>query len=157
MPVVGYSAGGLIRVTDGHEVKKSTEDNSCPTGWKIWSPRDKSDWSLVYDALGQNTDNYPKGPDLIVDVTLDANSCGGCTSHAMNSGVSEQSAWRTTDGSDWWLRDTTYTEPSGDYEANCYMDVYSVHPDDVKFNDANCDHGSNAYLCQPIESACVCG
>ena len=156
VPVPGYSAGGLIRVTDGNEVKRSTEAHSCPTDWKIWSPRDKNDWTIVYIALGQNIANYPRGPDLIVDVTLDATgSCGGCASHAMNSGVSEQSAWRTTDGSDWWLRDTTHTEPSGDYEANCYMVVSDVNPDGVLFNDADCDIKSNSYLCQPIQRASV--
>ena len=90
VPVSGYSAGDLIRVTNGLKVSKSTEKNSCPSGWKIWSPRNKNDWTLVYNALGQDTANYPKSPILIVDVTRNANGCGGCDRHAMNSKVKEQ-------------------------------------------------------------------
>ena len=153
--VTGYSAGGLVKVTSGKKVKKSTEANSCPTGWKIWSPRNKNDWTLVYNALGKNIHNYPRGPHLIVDVTRDANGCGGCGDYAMKSGVSEQSTWRTTDGSDWWLRDTKYHEPSGDYDANCYLGVEHVTPVNVQFNDADCIYSSNAYLCQPKIGAFV--
>lgn len=47
-------------------------------------------------------------PDWIFDVTKNANGCGECTSHAMNSGVPQQSSWQTTDAQDWWLR-TLYT------------------------------------------------
>ena len=91
LSVPGYSAGGtLMRISNGLKVSKSTEQNSCPSGWKIWSPRNKNDWTLVYNALGQDTANYPKSPILIVDVTRNANGCGWCTDYAMNSKVEEQ-------------------------------------------------------------------
>ena len=150
LKVTGYSAGGVVRVTKGKKVTKSTQANSCPSGWKIWSPRNKNDWTLVYNALGKNIKNYPRKPHLIVDVTRGANGCGGCTKYAMKSGVSQQSSWKTTDGSDWWLRDSKYGEPNGDYHANCYLDVTNVDPNDVRFNDLNCGHSAEDYLCQPI-------
>merc|ERR1711865_686767 len=62
-------------------------------------------------------------PHFIVDVTNPSNGCGGCKNHAMNSRVAQQKAWRTSDGSSWWLRSTKYGEPSGNYEANCYLNV----------------------------------
>ena len=147
--VTGYSAGGVVRVTKGKRVAKSTQANSCPSGYKIWSPRNKNDWTLVYNALGKNIKNYPKAPHLIVDVTRGANGCGGCQKYAMKSGVSKQSSWRTKDGSDWWLRDSKYNEPNGDYHANCYLQVYDVNPSNVRFNDGKCGHSSDTYLCQP--------
>ena len=150
LKVTGYSAGGVVRVTKGKKVTKSTQANSCPSGWKIWSPRNKNDWTLVYNALGKNIKNYPRKPHLIVDVTRGANGCGGCTKYAMKSGVSQQSSWKTTDGSDWWLRDSKYNEPSGDYHANCYLGVVNVDPNDVRFNDQGCGHSTEDYLCQPI-------
>ena len=116
--VPGYSAGGLVQITNGLKVKKSTEKNSCPTGWKIWSPRNKNDWTIVYKFYNKTVNEYPQKPDLIVDITRNADGCGGCTNYGMNSNVKEQSSWKTTDGSAWWLRDTTWTQPNGDYNPN---------------------------------------
>merc|ERR1719460_3434124 len=144
----GYSAGLLVRVSNGRRVKKSVEKDSCPKGYKIWSPRNKNDWTIVYNAMKKNINNYPKKPHLIVDVTRPANGCGGCTKYAMKSGVGQQGSWKTTDGSPWWLRDSKYNEPNGDYHANCYLNVYDVNPNNVRFNDGNCNYYSTEYLCQ---------
>merc|ERR1719199_2138533 len=151
IPVKGYSAGQLVKISNGLKVRKSTEKDSCPDGWKIWSPRNKNDWTIVYNAMGKSINNYPKKPHLIIDVTRAANGCGGCTKYAMKSGVGQQGSWRTTDGSAWWLRDSKYNEPNGDYHANCYLQVYDVNPNNVRFNDGNCNYLSSAYLCQPIQ------
>ena len=88
--VPGYSAGGVVRISKGLKVSKSTQQNSCPRGWKIWSPRNKNDWTLVYNAMDRDIKNYPARPHLIVDVTRNADGCGGCDRHAMNSKVTEQ-------------------------------------------------------------------
>ena len=150
----GYSAGQLVKISNGLRVRKSTEKDSCPDGWKIWSPRNKNDWTIVYNAMGKNINNYPKKPHFIVDVTRPANGCGGCTKYAMKSNIAQQGSWKTKDGSTWWLRDAKYNEPNGDYHANCYLHVYDVSPSNVKFNDGNCNYKSSAYLCQPTFSAC---
>jgi len=145
----GYSAGAVVRIDNGRAVRRSKETHSCPSGYKIWSPRNKNDWTVVYNALGKNINNYPRKPHLIVDVTRPANGCGGCTKYAMKSSTSQQGSWRTTDGSDWWLRDGRYNEPNGDYHANCYLHIYDVNPNNVRFNDGSCSYLSSAYLCQP--------
>ena len=156
--VPGYSTGNFIhRVTNGLNVRKSTEKNSCPTGWKIWSPRNKNDWTLVYNALGKNIANYPKAPQIIVDVTRSANGCSGCTNYAMKSTVVEHILWKTSDGSAWWLRDTKYSQPNGNYQAHCYLTVIQVDPNDVRFNDIYCAFSSTDYLCQPMQSKSVNG
>ena len=49
---------------------------------------------------------------------------GGCTGNAMNSGNANQKSWVTQDEALWWLRSTTYSEPNGDYHANCYLDLW---------------------------------
>merc|ERR1712025_1071930 len=97
---------------------------------------------------GKNIKNYPNGPHLIVDVTRPKNGCGGCTRYAMKSGVSQQGEWTTRDSSSWWLRDGKYNEPNGDYHANCYLHVYDVNPNNVRFNDGSCGYYSKTYLCQ---------
>jgi len=92
--------------------------------------------------------DWPANPFLIVDITRNENGCGGCSS-AMNSDNSAQSSWTTTDGSPWWLRDSNYGEPNGDYHANCYLYVHGTNnPEALYFNDANCLYHSSSYLCQ---------
>jgi len=95
----------------------------------------------------------------------------------MNSDDSERrklylfQRWKTADGSPWWLRNSVYnyeddegnsvTQPSGDYFANCYMNLgYSetmdagatavVKADSLTFDDNNCQYHSKAYYCQSI-------
>merc|ERR1711871_30140 len=75
----------------------------------------------------------------------------------MNSDVDEQSEWHTADGCAWWLRDTPYTEPNGDYTAYCYLALSGTESDDVQFNDNNCAYYSDSYLCQQVVDSCDAG
>ena len=143
-----YSAGHLVRVTNGIRVSRVDQKNSCPIGYKIWSPRSRHDWSAVYNALGQNIRNYPRQPHLIVDVTRALDKCDTCDTTAMKSSAAHTSWWRTSDGSPWWLRDSVFPQPSDEYRANCYLSVYDVYPDHVKFQYGNCSFSSTDYLCQ---------
>ena len=68
----------------------------------------------------------------------------------MKSNIAQQGSWRTSDGSAWWLRDAKYNEPNGDYHANCYLHIYDVNPNNVRFNDGNCNYYSTEYMCQPV-------
>ena len=131
-------------VTNGLQISKSTQPNSCPKGWKLWSPQNQQDWQTA-----QASTKLPARPHLLVDITRPANGCGGCTKYAMKSGVDQQNSWVTSDGSPWWLRDTKYNEPNGDYHANCYLHVYKTDPKDIRFNDLGCGYSSTSYLCQP--------
>ena len=141
----------MVQISNGHEVSKSTDVHSCPAGYKIWSPRSKKDWTIVYNAMGKDKKNYPAKPSLIIDVTQPtSNTCGGCASQAMNSKNTAQSVWQTFDGSDWWLRDTPASEPSGNYDGDCFLGINKVDPNDVTFSDTKCTLKSKDYLCQPI-------
>jgi len=67
----------------------------------------------------------------------------------MNSANKKQArAWRTSDGSEWWLRSKKFAEPSGDYHANCFLRVKNRDADNLKLNDANCNYHSKSYFCQ---------
>ena len=148
MNAKGYSTGQVLRVSNGLRVRKAGQKNSCPAGYKIWSPRSKEDWIIVFNALGQNIDNYPRKPDLIVDVTRPLDKCNGCDTNAMKSTAAHEDWWTTSDDSPWWLRDSVFHEPSDGYRANCYLSVYDVYPNHVKFNYGNCSFSSTEYLCQ---------
>jgi len=142
-----YSAGALIKCEGCWRVSKSTQKNSCPLGMKIFSPSHSRDWKTVLASA-----KPLRSPNWIIDVTRPQNGCGGCTKNPMNSKAPAQGTWRTADASPWWLRSTTYSEPNGDYFANCYMDLWRtpVNENSVMFNDANCKYHSNAYYCQPM-------
>lgn len=150
-----YSAGRVVRCDQCHDVSRSTDQNSCPSGWKIFSPRNRADWEVLRASLDMNS---LKSPNLIVDVTRPENGCGGCRGAAMNSDAPAQSSWVTSDGSPWWLRDEPFGEPNGDYHANCFMEVRNANAVDLTFNDYNCRYHSNSYLCQPMASPpdCTC-
>ena len=151
VPAPGYSAGKLVRVHHGRPVSTNTDKNSCPDGYKIWSPRTKDDWTVVYYAMDKNIANYPKKDSLIIDVSNANNGCGGCGTEAMNSGNAKQSVWKTSDKSAWWLRDSKHnTKPSNDYQAGCYLRITNVDPDNVQFDHGDCAKKSSEYLCQPI-------
>ena len=142
-----YSAGALVKVTNGHDTRRANDKNSCPEGTKIFSPASRADWKTFLASAG-----VLQKPHFIFDVTRPANGCGGCTSHAMNSANRQQKSWVTSDGSPWWLRSKKYSEPNGDYHANCYMHFWHGKPkneNSVTFNDGNCNYHSRDYYCQP--------
>jgi len=143
-----YSAGGLVKITNGWDARRSNDRNSCPDGTKLWAPRNKADWRTFLGSAGPL-----RAPHWIVDVTRPQNGCGGCTGNAMNSQNKNQRTWKTSDGSPWWLRSSRLSEPNGDYHANCYLDLWHGKPRNenyVSFNDGNCNYHSKSYYCQPV-------
>jgi len=143
-----YSAKVLLKCKGCLDVRKSNDKNSCPTGTKIFSPASREDWKTFLASAAPL-----RSPHWIIDVTRPTNGCGGCTAHAMNSDNASQKTWGTADGSAWWLRNSRYSEPNGDYHANCYLDLWHSPPneDSVTWNDGNCNYHANAYYCQPAQ------
>lgn len=142
-----YSAGALIKCTGCLKVSKSTQRNSCPLGTKIFSPRSREDWRTFIDSAAPLY-----SPNWIIDVTQSQDGCTGCTKHPMNSHSPALATWMTSDGTPWYLRGSAYSEPNGDYKANCYLNLKSaVSEDSVTFNDGNCKYSANAYYCQPAK------
>jgi len=140
-----YSPGVLIKCKGCLDVSKATQKNSCPLGSKIFAPRTRDDWKTFIESA-----TPLRSPHWIIDVTRPANGCGGCTRHSMNSANLAQKTWRTADGSAWWLRSTTYNEPNGDYNANCYLDLWHnpANENSVTWNDGRCNYHANSYYCQ---------
>jgi len=142
-----YKPGAIVKCTNGLDVQKSQQKNSCPRGTKIFSPPTRNDWKTFLASAGPL-----RAPNWIIDVTRPANGCGGCT-RPMNSKNKNQKTWRTSDGSPWWLRSTVFSEPNGDYSANCFMDLWHGKPRNenaISFNDGNCKYHSKSYYCQPL-------
>jgi hypothetical protein len=113
---------------------------------KIFSPRSRNDWKTFLISA-----QPLRAPNWIIDITRPQNGCGGCKKYPMNSKQPNQATWRTSDGSSWWLRSTRYSEPNGDYHANCFMALRSnpSSEDTIGFNDLKCNVRSRSYYCQP--------
>jgi len=141
-----YSAGPMVKCTKCHDARRSAQKNSCPDGTKIFSPASRTDWQTFIKSAGPL-----RHPHFIIDVTRPQNGCGGCTKNPMNSGNRHQKTWRTADNSAWWLRSTRYSEPNGDYHANCYLDLWHTpkNPNAITWNDGSCNYHSKSYYCQP--------
>jgi len=141
-----YSAGPLVKCSNCRDVRTSYQKNSCPSGTKIFSPASRADWQTFF-----NSAKALYAPHWIVDVTRPQNGCGGCTSNPMNSANKYQRSWHTSDGSPWWLRSTRYSEPNGDYNANCFLNLWHNprRATAVTFNDGRCNYHAKSYYCQP--------
>jgi len=143
-----YSAGALIKCTKCLDVSRSMQKNSCPVGTKIFSPASSTDWKTFLASA-----KPLRSPQFIIDITRPQNGCGGCKYKPMNSKTPSQMTWRTADGSPWWLRSSLYSEPNGDYSANCYMDLWKTafSETNIMFNDWKCKYHSDSYYCQPVK------
>merc|ERR1719247_2464494 len=123
--------------------------NSCPEGTKIFSPRSREDWKTFIASA-----NPLRSPHWIIDITRGENGCGGCTGSAMRSDVPAQAEWRTSDGSAWWLRESAYSQPNGDYTANCYLEMTHTpeNENSIVFDDDTCNAHSRSYYCQSLKT-----
>jgi len=147
-----YSAKILIKCEKCLDVYKSTDKNSCPSGTKIFSPASREDWKTFIGSA-----DPLRSPNFIIDITRPSNGCGGtdteCTSSAMNSGIPAQATWTTSDASPWWLRDTKYGSPTGNYDANCYMTILSqANENSITFGNDACKFHSRSYYCQSLHT-----
>lgn len=77
--------------------------------------------------------------------------------------------WRATDGGTWWLRNSAYGEPNGDYTANNFLGLSAWYTVDttaaaLAFNDQTGGYSSSStYLCSTNDAnngeewLCCCG
>jgi hypothetical protein len=84
----------------------------------------------------------------IVKPTAGNTPCrGGIMNYGNCSGVAN--SWKATDGGMWWVRDTSHSEPQGDYTANCFLGIDwtagSLVASDIKFYDQSCGPSTGSY------------
>ena len=140
----------IYQVTSGTTTCAANQANSCPDGMDIWVPRSYDHAKAVYDIYGMSGT-------YLVGIYRPESGCGSCTSYAMNSdamaiyeantnGVGWTSVAPIADP--WFMRETTYSEPNGDYTAYCWLYIYAWNDGTGwDFNDANCGYCYSRYLC----------
>ena len=86
-------------------------------GYEITPYRSKNHFRSLISVYGASGEWFRNAP---VYKTFDGGNYVGC---AMKRGSCPD--WRVADGGDWWLRDSPFGEPNGDYHANCWLQQYT--------------------------------
>ena len=137
----GYT---YFAVNSGITTSRSTDNNTCKTyGMDIVYPRSKAQWAWMLSKFGSGYFSTIPG----VTKPNNGGNYTGCVMRNPKSYGSGCGDWRVPDGGRWWMRDSTYGEPNGDYTANCWLSMYKHDPNDIQFNDGNCSYNTSKYIC----------
>ena len=141
-------------ITSGPSVGYVTEANGGTTlGLDLVMPRSKYHWRAMQNAVstqrpaGEFSDYFWTS----YGIYRATDEFGGnFTNDSMNSAdLFNNRAWRVKDGGRWWLRDTPYGEPNGDYALNGFLSggiSASWNLEDLLFNDAGAYSTGGFYL-----------
>ena len=120
---------------------KQTDPDTCKAhGYTMIVPKSRAHWKHLWAKYGRSYFNTIPGIYKPTDG-------GDYTQVAMNSQAMTPGGYRAIDGGAWWLRDTLYSEPNGNYKANCWLGYRESNVDDLKFDDANCRFSTTKYIC----------
>jgi hypothetical protein len=140
-------------ITGGPSVSYVTDTNGgTPLGLDLVMPRSKYHWRAMQNAvkLARPSGSFDNYFATSYGVYRNTDEYGGnFTNDVMNSSGSAGTAWRVIDGGRWWLRDTAYSEPNGDYALNGLLSggMYENWDlQDFNINDAGAYATYNYYL-----------
>jgi hypothetical protein len=120
---------------------KQTDPDTCKAhGYTMIVPKSRAHWKHLWAKYGRSYFDTIPGIYKPTDG-------GDYTQVAMNSQAMTPGGYRAIDGGAWWLRDTLYSEPNGNYKANCWLGYRESNVDDLKFDDANCRFSTTKYIC----------
>ncbi len=127
-------------VSGGTSTSRYTDNNTCKTlGMDIVYPRTKAHWDSMIARF--STSYFPFIPGVYK--TGGGGNYTGCVMNSSGCGD-----WRVGDGGQWWLRSSTYSEPNGDYSANCWLGTRDVsNTSSITYNDGHCSYGGSSYIC----------
>jgi len=151
-------------IQNGNSVNEVTDNNSGKTlGLDLVYPRSKEHWismtNFVHDILGESGSSFDRYFETAYAVHRNSQSVSGgdYTNYIMRdpdyygSGAPD---WKVPDGGRWWLRDTTFDEPNGDYGYNTLLGIngqgrYTIEEDydgrDLRFNDLDNGYTTGGY------------
>lgn len=128
-------------------------------GLDIVYTRSQAHWRAIYNfingVLGENPDTYFQCLPVysltknanVPDGTYTSNANGNYTSYIINSTGTPD--WRVKDGGRWWLDNSPFDEPNGDYTFGRYLELasYTINSDGTLsgFNDQPSSDPSGGY------------
>ncbi len=139
----GYT---MYAVAAGIATYKASDNDSCKElGMQMVVPRTEAHWAAMITVYGASYFGTIPG---IYNPSSNPGSYTNCAMNSYSTDPVHCDDWTSIDGGSWWIRGTAYTEPSGDYSAGCWLDVWGVGDgSNITFNDGYCDHGTTRYIC----------
>jgi len=126
------------------------------TGLQLWEGRSPQCWRAASKAVAYfdnaNFGSYWQGVGHVYK-TFGGGNYTGCIMRSNDYGGNNCNDWRVRSGMRWWIRNTTHSEPNGDYTAYGFQQIYGGqigNPFDVNtnmgFNDGGAYNIGSRYL-----------
>lgn len=142
------SGPNISRVTDTHA--------GTSLGLELWEGRSRNCWLAATQAVNSldsgNFNSYWEGVGHVYKPNGGGNYTG-CIMRSSYYGGNNCNEWRVKSGNRWWIRDSTHSEPNGDYSANGFQRIYGGSRPSVGsvstnmgFNDGGAYSIGNYYL-----------
>lgn len=121
--------------------------NSCGgVGLSLWSPRSQPCWQAAQSIWGWTTGTGNGGMTYVYKPNGGGNYTGGPfrQGNFYGSGYND---WRVIDNGRWWLRNTGFGEPNGDYDGFGCLQMYGQTGYEMGFNDGGAYNTGGQYVC----------
>ena len=113
------SGPNVSRITDSHA--------GIPLGLEMWEGRSRNCWLAATQAVNSldsgNFNSYWEGVGHVYKPNGGGNYTG-CIMRSSYYGGNNCNEWRVATGNRWWIRDSTHSEPNGDYSGNGFQRIY---------------------------------
>lgn len=136
----GYT---MYPVTGGISTSRFDQASSCDAvGLKMVIPRTKAHLASLYKKYGASYFQTVPGV-----YGLAAGNYTGCIMNSGNAACAMN--WVALDKGAWFARDTTFSEPNGDYTPGCWLSNGGLDGNgNLTFNDAGCSYATGtSYVC----------
>lgn len=115
-------------IQNGTNVSRITDTHSgVALGLDLWEARSPQCWRAASKAVAffdnANFASYWQGVGHVFKSTGGGNYTG-CIMRSNHYGGSNCEDWRVLSGTKWWIRNTTHSEPNGDYSAYGFLRIY---------------------------------
>lgn len=126
----GYDFYRLTTATTCNNVTQNT--GASTLGLDLFYPRSKEHWAAIYNFV-VNVSGSTIANDIKTVGAVHKTTTGGnySTTIMRNSRyyITGTTDWRVPDDGKWFIKDTTYNEPNGNYTANAFLGLYSLQSD----------------------------
>ena len=114
------SGPSVSYITDNHA--------GVALGLEMWEGRSRNCWLAATQAVNAldsgNFSSYWEGVGHVYKPNGGGNYTG-CIMRSYYYGGNNCNEWRVKSGNKWWIRDSTHSEPNGDYSGNGFQRIYS--------------------------------